>query len=234
MTTNTVPEPQVTPTGAMLRTLGLVSAICGLIIVGAYHGTYSAVQANKKLATERAVKSVIPAAQSITEYWLAAGGSLGVAKSGDLPADAIKFYAGYDVEGKLNGIAAEGGAKGYADVVRVMYGYSPKCQCINGLSIVSSRETPGIGDKVDASKSNADKGFLTNFKALDAKLNVNKTALANEIRAVKHGTKTSPWQIDAISGATITSRAVANGINDSAKALLPKLTPNLDTIRSKP
>jgi len=233
MTTNTVPETQATPTGAMLRTLGLVSAICGLIIVSSYHGTYTAVQANKKLATERAVKSVIPAAKSIAEYWLAPGGSPEIAKGGDLPAGTIKFFAGYDAEGKLNGIAAEGGAKGYADVVRVMYGYSPECQCINGLSIVSSRETPGIGDKVDSSKSNVDKDFMANFKALDAKLNADKTALANGIKAVKHGTKTSPWQIDAISGATITSRAVANGINDSAKALLPKLVPQLDKIRSK-
>jgi hypothetical protein len=36
-----VPE---SPTGAMIRTLGLVSAICGLIIVGAYQGTYDAVR----------------------------------------------------------------------------------------------------------------------------------------------------------------------------------------------
>jgi electron transport complex protein RnfG len=34
----------------MIRTLGLVSAVCGLIIVGAYQGTYDAVAANKRLA----------------------------------------------------------------------------------------------------------------------------------------------------------------------------------------
>ena len=51
------------PTAAMIRTLGLVSAICGLIIVGAYQSTFDAVAANKRIATERAVFKVIPAAQ---------------------------------------------------------------------------------------------------------------------------------------------------------------------------
>jgi len=37
----------------------------------------------------------------------------------------------------------------------------------------------------------------------------------------------------AIAGATITSRAVGKAINDSAQALLPRLVPNLDKLRSK-
>ena len=59
---------QSTPTAAMIKTLGLVSAICGLIIVGAYQSTFDAVAANKRIATERAVFKVIPAAKSIAEF----------------------------------------------------------------------------------------------------------------------------------------------------------------------
>jgi len=228
--TSSVPQAQATPTGAMLRTLGLVSCICGLIIVSAYFGTFSAVQANKRLATERAVFKVVPTAKSIVEYRLLADGQIEPAPAGvDLPVGAIRFYGGYDDAGKLIGIAAEGGAKGYADVVRIMYGYSPECQCINGMGLVSMRETPGIGDKIIT-----DKNFVANFKALDVKLNADQSGLANEVKVVKHGSKTSPWQIDAIAGATITSRAVGNAINNSAKALLPKLVPSVDKIRSKP
>jgi electron transport complex protein RnfG len=90
------------------------------------------------------------------------------------------------------------------------------------------RETPGIGDKIIT-----DKDFVANFNALDAKLNKELSALANEVKTVKHGTKTNPWQIDAISGATITSRAVGRAINDSAQALLPHLVPNLEKLASK-
>lgn len=223
------PEAQSTPTGAMLRTLGLVSAICGLAIVSAYQGTLSAVKANKKIAQERAVFKVLPKAKSVEGFVAQPTGVIEKAKEGDTPTGAIKFFAAYDAAGKLAGVAAEGAATGYADVVRVMFGYSPECECVIGFDQVSSRETPGIGDKITI-----DKNFLANFASLDVKLNADKTALANEVKVVKHGTKTNPWQIDAIAGATITSRAVGKGINDAAKALLPKLVPNLDKIRSNP
>lgn len=220
-------QAPATPTGAMIRTLGLVSAICGLIIVGAYQGTYDAVAANKRIAMERAVFKVVPAAKSIEEYYALEAG--GIAKAGaETPAGAVKFFAGYDDAGRLVGVAAEGGAKGYADVVRIMFGYDPACQCVRNIGVVSMRETPGIGDKILV-----DKDFQENFRELDAKLNTEMKALTNEIKAVKHGTKTGKWQVDAIAGATITSRAVGKAINDTAQVLLPRLVPNLDKIGSK-
>ncbi|MDP1613627.1 MAG: FMN-binding protein [Sulfuritalea sp.] len=225
----TPPTPPASPTAGMIRVLGLVSAICGLIIVGAYQGTYDAVAANKRIATERAVFKVIPTAKSIAEYVaLPAGGIEPRVGAGDTAAGAVKFFAAYDAAGKLAGIAAEGGAKGYADTVRIMFGYSPECQCVIGIGVVSMRETPGIGDKILT-----DRDFLANFNSLDAKLKADLSTLANEVKAVKHGSKTNPWQIDAIAGATITSRAVGKAINDSAQALLPRLVPNLDKLRSK-
>ena len=223
------PLPPVSPTAAMIRTLGLVSSICGLIIVGAYQGTYDAVAANKRIATERAVFRVIPAAKSIVEYLALPAGGISKVGAGDTAtAGAVKFFAAYDAAGKLAGVAAEGGAKGYADTVRIMFGYSPDCQCVVGIGVVAMRETPGIGDKIIT-----DKQFLANFNALDVKLKGDLSALINEVKAVKHGAKTSPWQIDAIAGATITSRAVGKAINDSAQALLPRLVPNLDKLAGK-
>lgn len=219
---------QSTPAGAMIRSLGLVSTICGLIIVGAYQGTYDAVAANKRLAVERSVFKVVPAAKSIDEYYALEGGSIAKAGADAAPAGAVKFFAAYDEAGQLVGIAAEGGAKGYADVVRIMFGYDPACQCIRGIGVVSMRETPGIGDKILT-----DKNFLANFEALDVKLVADMKSLANEVKTVKHGTKSNPWQIDAIAGATITSRAVGKGINEAAQALLPKLVPNLEQLKSK-
>ncbi len=222
-----VPE---SPTGAMIRTLGLVSAICGLIIVGAYQGTYDAVAANKRIATERAVFKVLPKAKSIEEFFAQAGGGISKVGAGDtaIPPGAVKFFAAYDEAGKLAGIAAEGVGKGYADNVRIMFGYHPDCQCVVGIGVVSMRETPGIGDKIIT-----DREFLANFTALDVKLKADLSALANEVKAVKHGSKANAWQIDAIAGATITSRAVGKAINDSAQALLPRLVPKLDTLAKK-
>ena len=224
------PIPPVVPASTsafnLVRTLGLVSTICGLIIVGAYQGTYDAAAANRRLALERTVFNVIPAAKTMVE-WQATPQGIRPA-GGEQAAGAVKFYATYDEGGALAGIGVEAGAKGYADVVRILYGYSYDCQCITGIGVVSMKETPGIGDKIIT-----DKEFLANFKALDVKLNAELTALANEVKVVKHGTKTSPWQIDAIAGATVTSRAVGKAINDSAQQLLPKLAPEIDKLRKK-
>lgn len=220
--------PPATPNMALIRALGLVSTICGLVIVGAYQITLDAVAANKRLALERAVFKVIPAAKTMIEYVALADGTIRPKGSDAAPeaTSGVGFYATYDAAGQLAGIAAEGGAKGYADTVRILYGYSPACQCIVGIGVVSMRETPGIGDKVVT-----DAEFLKNFVALDVKLNAELTALANEVKTVKHGTKSEAWQVDAIAGATITSRAVGKAINESAKNLLPRLVPKLDALR---
>ncbi|MGA9961053.1 MAG: FMN-binding protein [Azonexus sp.] len=220
--------PQTTPAVAMIRTLGLIAAICGLIIVSAYQGTYDAVQENKRIAVERAVFKVIPAAKSIVEYAaLPTGGVEKIGASGTVPAGALKFYAGYDEGGGLAGIAAEGAAKGYADNVRILFAYDLATSSISAFSVVAMRETPGIGDKILV-----DKEFLANFP-LEAKVSADLKALANAIVTVKHGSKTKPWEVDAISGATITSRAVGKAINDAAQVLLPRIAPNLDKLKEK-
>ena len=226
------PAPQATPTRTIILSLGLISALCGLIIVGSYEGSLPAVQENRRIALERAILKVIPGAQRIVGYNALAGGGIAPATDGasdSPPPGAARFNAAYDASGQLMGIAVEGAAKGYADTVRIMFGYSPKCQCISGIGVVSMRETPGIGDKIIT-----DPEFLANFKALDVQLNAELSALANEVVTVKHGSKTNPWQIDAISGATITSRAVGKAINESAQKLLPRLLPHLDKIGKNP
>lgn len=217
----------VTSSGSLVRTLGLVSTICGILIVGAYQLTLPAVTENKRIKLERAVFQVIPGASSVKAYSASRSGI--APDSGTLPAGAVRFYAAYDATGQLKGIAAEGAARGYADMVRVLFAYDPGCQCVTGMGVVNMRETPGIGDKVYT-----DQAFIANFRALDVRLKDDLSALANQIATVRHGKKANPWEIDAISGATITSRAIGRGINDSASALLPLLYPHADQLKSPP
>ncbi len=225
MNAPSVPASQpATPGAAMIRTLGLVATVCGILIVTAYQGTLESVAANKKIALERAVFKVIPGASSVKEFVAGTGGVRPA--GGSVPEGAVKFYAAYDQAGVLKGLAAEGAAKGYADTVRVLYAYDPEKQAITGLGVVSMRETPGIGDKIYT-----DAAFLKNFVALDAKLGGDLKSLANSIKVMKHGTRQNPWEIDAIAGATVTSKAVGKGINESAQKLLPLLVPHLDTLQ---
>lgn len=213
-----------TPTRAMIVTLGLVAALCGLVIVLAFEGTLPAVEENRRIALERAVRKVIPLAERIVPMAATADGRL--VENSQAPDGAVPFHAAYGADGQLAGIAAEGAAKGYADTVRILFAYQPACACVAGMAVVAMRETPGIGDKIIT-----DPSFLKNFVALDARLNGELSGLANTIVTVKHGAKTDDWQIDAIAGATITSRAVGRAINDAAQRLLPRLVPRLESIQ---
>jgi len=87
-------------------------------------------------------------------------------------------------------------------------------------------ETPGLGDKIAF-----DPDFLQNFVALDARLNTNRDALENAIVTVKHGTKTAAWQIDAISGATISANAIGKMINQSGQKMIPLINQHLDQLK---
>lgn len=196
---------------ALIRVLSLVAMVSGLLIVLVYQWTLPTITEQRRVALEQAVFQVIPGASRLNAFVV---NEAGVHPAGSAKGRAL--YAGYDADDHLVGIAAEAAAQGYADTVRLLYGYSPNCQCITGFRIVYSRETPGFGDKLAS-----DRAFLANFEALDARLNEEGTALANAIVTVKHGAKSKPWQIDAISGATVSSKAVGKAVNDSAQQVLP-------------
>lgn len=220
-----------TPSGAMLRTLSLVAAVSGFLVVMAYQVTLPMIEENKRIAIERALFKVVPGAETRRDFVVDGDGIRPAVQStqGDAVASGTLVYAGYDADGTLLGIAMEAAAQGYQDVIRVLYGYDPACRCIRGIQVLKMAETPGIGDKIAK-----DPDFLQNFDALDVSLTPAGDALAHPVVAVKHGSKTDPWQIDAISGATISSNAVARMLDDSARLLLPVIDAHLDQMTQAP
>lgn len=210
----TMQAPQVS-SFALIRTLGIIAMVSGLLVVLVFEWTKPAIEQNKREMIERAVFQVVPGATQRRDFVVTQNG---IARTGD----GITVYAAYDDDNKLRGIAAEAAAQGYQDVIRLLYGYNPECQCITGIRVLKLSETPGLGDKIIS-----DADFVANFKALDASVNATMEALANAIVTVKHGRKQNPWEIDAISGATISSTAVGKALNDSAQRLLPLLVPHI-------
>lgn len=202
---------------AMIATLGFVTALSGFLIVTVYQATKPAIEENKRLAIQKTVLEVIKGATAYKHFVINDKGELLAAAPG---LKGTNVYAGYDAQGKLTGLAAEGRAQGYSGAVETIYAYTPSCQCITGVKVIKQTETPGLGDKVITNKD-----FVANFDKLDA--TVKGDALANAIVAVKHGSKKNPWEIDAISGATISSKAIAKGLNGSAQDVLPKVVPLL-------
>ena len=54
-----------------------------------------------------------------------------------------------------------------------------------------------------------------------------QSEIANPIVPVKHGDKANPWEVDGITGATISSVAIANILNRSAQYWMPRIRNNL-------
>jgi electron transport complex protein RnfG len=101
---------------------------------------------------------------------------------------------------KIEGYAIKATGSGYGGTIELLVALgktnlrSTDDLIINGLSVISHSETPGLGDKITQSN------FLDQFQ------NVN----FSDIELSDNG-----GNIDAISGATISSKAVINGIVSS-------------------
>jgi len=202
-----------TPGFRMIRTLGAIAMLSGLLVVLVFQYTKPIIAENQRIAIEKAVFKVVPGASRRVDIML---GESGVTVPGENGGTGEKVYAAFDEEGGLKGVALASGAQGYQDVVKLLYGYDPECSCIRGIKILKMTETPGLGDKIAF-----DPAFLMNFEALDASLNETGDALAHPIVAVKAGKKQSAWEVDAISGATISSVAVAKALDRSMQRMAP-------------
>lgn len=224
------PAPQAPPAvraWPMLRAMVGIGLFCGLAIVTAYQWSKPIIERNRAEALRKAIFEVLPgAAESATFRF---DEPAGFSRFAGPAADDQLVYAAYDTQGALVGVAIEAAGMGYQDTIRVLYGYSPEKQAIVGFQVLESRETPGLGDRIGV-----DPGFLANFAALDVRLGEDLASLAHPLQMVKKGEKSQPWQIDAITGATVSSRAVTDLLRASAAAWVPRIVPRVDQLRKEP
>ena len=204
----------------MYRAMVGVGLLCGLLIVGVFELTRPVIARNRAEALARAVFRVLPEARSSRAYRQGDDGGF-VAHSEGVSREPV-FHAGFDGQGRLVGVAIKAEGMGYQDVIEVLYGYAFERDAVVGLQVLASRETPGLGDKIEK-----DPAFLANFEALAVELSAGGDALAHPIEFVKPGAKRHPWQIDGITGATISSEAIARILGRSAARSIPNIRRNL-------
>ncbi|MDM8563639.1 FMN-binding protein [Candidatus Marithioploca araucensis] len=123
--------------------------------------------------------------------------------------DDDTLYGGYNNQGNLIGYAIPAEGPGFQDTIRILYGYKVEQRQVVGMEVLESRETPGLGDKIYK-----DADFQENFVALEVE---------PTIVLVKKGAKSAPNEVDAITGATISSKAIVKIINKANERWLKRL-----------
>jgi len=221
--TQTTLQEKATSSLRMVLTMGGIGLFCGILIVLTYQVTYPVIQVNKARALEKAIFEVVPNATSKAAFKVVDGRLVEVGE-GD-PAEQ-KYYACYDDRHALVGVAIEASGQGFQDVLRLIYGYEPASSNIVGLKVLESKETPGLGDKIEK-----DPAFRSNFNALEVELSEDGNEIANPITLAKKGEKEQAWEVESITGATISSRAVTDILKKSTEAVVPVIGRNLQVLK---
>lgn len=224
MDNNKSNQPQeATGSFKMLRAMVGIGIICSLLIVMTFETTYSRIQRLQKEALQEAIFKVLPGTEKTKTYELQKDRFTAV---NDEQSSGQLVYAGFDKSGKLIGIAVQAKGQGYAGTIRILYGYDPSTEKIIGFHVLESLETPGLGDKIEK-----DPKFLANFQALDVALSTDKSSIKNPVKTVKSGEKNNDWEVDGITGATISSRAIGSMIKKSTRDMVPLIYKNRDEFK---
>ena len=178
------------------RNLFLITLIAGLILGAAYYVTKEPIAAEKAAEEQAACKNVFSEAESFKD--------LEDFSSEDAAASVKDTYPKDDITEVKTALDASGNVLGYVMVVTSHEGYGGDIEFsmgitadgyLNGISLLSISETAGLGMR-------AGEVLVPQFK--DKKVTTfeyTKTGAAADN------------QIDAISGATITTKAITNGVN---------------------
>ena len=200
-------EPPAAPSSLRLvMTLAIAGLVSGVAIIGIYETTLPTITANKARELREAVFKVLPGVTRMQALVYRDGRIMAVPEP---QKDEPVVYGGYDEQGDFVGYAMPGAGPGFQDTIALLYGYLPGDKQVVGMEILESRETPGLGDKIYK-----DADFVAEFSAL---------SVEPEIVAVKKGTATLDNHVDAITGATISAKAVVRIINETHVAWAEQL-----------
>ncbi len=134
--------------------------------------------------------------------------------------DGKKLYAGYEEDGKtLRGYAFPVSGAGFWGPVYGMAAVNPDGSELLGISFYKHSETPGLGGRI------SEKAFSGQFAGLSLDP---LEGDENLFYLTPPGTGKRPNQLDAITGATGTSRAVETFLNRELKHLLDTIRPHIN------
>lgn len=194
--------------------LSLITGVAGVILGLVATGTMPLAEANDKRMQEEARREVLPEAKNFEP--------MPVAEAPKEGEPAPERFIGKDAEGKTVGYVVNAVGKGYGGEIKVVLGIDSSYKVV-AYRITSQNETPGLGDGALKPK------FKDQFKG----------KALEQLEVVK---RPDPGKIQAITGATITSRAVTKTVKEALESLqlanmhksetLPKLQYDMSKLRN--
>ena len=176
--------------------LALITIVAGLALGAVYMITKEPIAKQNEKIKIAAYNSVFAELDSYKEYEEVEALSKVLSEKGFKAVELNEVVYAYDKDGKDIGVIITVTDKeGYGGNIKMTVGIDME-GTITGLEILEISETAGLGMKA------ADKEFRNQFVGINA----------DEVVYTKSG-KTEPNEIDAISSATITTKAVTDGVN---------------------
>ena len=174
----------------MVLTLLVVTAVAALALGGVYQLTKEPIALAKKKKQEKAIKMVLPAFDS-----------LHVKKVPAYDGSDSLLFTFASKEDKPIGVAVNTYSdKGFSGHIEIMVGFLPDGTIYN-TAVMAHKETPGLGTKM------ADPSFKDQFKG--------KNPASFVLKVKKDG-----GDVDAITAATISSRAFSDAVDRAYKTFL--------------
>ena len=192
-------ERKEVPSWRLLALMTSAGAIAGALIATVYQLTLPRIERHKSEVERAAVLEVLKAPASFDTLYLVNGALVKTLPEGTEAKGHEKVYLGRDASGKRVGFAVSGTENGFQDPITVMFGYDAAARTVIAMKVISNKETPGLGDKIVK-----DTMFVHEFGGA-----------ASPLAGVKRGNGKTPNDVEMITGATISSRAVIQIINNA-------------------
>lgn len=181
-----------------------ITLIAGLALATVYEVTKEPIASAEKTARENAYRMVLPDALSFIATGIPEQSLYPVEVENSVRINACLVGVAHEDPMSALSMSAVNPIVGYVVNVTSPNGYGGDITLavgiltdgsVSGVSVISQSETAGLGAKC------ADKAFTDQF-----------VGIMGPVEYVK-GVKSEPNQIDAISGATVTTRAVTEAVN---------------------
>ncbi len=173
----------------MFLSLALICIVVGGVLAGVNELTQEPIEASKKAKLENAIKEVVP---EFTNFPVEDAYFAHISEK-----DSLKIYPAKK-QGEVIALAVESNTmKGFSGEVKIIVGIDKENKVIN-YAVLQHAETPGLGDKMGVwFKTDKNKQSI-----------IGKDLSKGELKVSKDG-----GEVDAITAATISSRAFLDAVN---------------------